>query len=368
MTRRLKRAVMLVASASLAAGLAACGEAAQTGHNAHGGGTPGASAKIGLLLPDVQTARYEALDRPLIEKKVHELCGHCSVAYANAQQDVAAQHRQVDSLIANGADALVLDAVDPTSMRSSVQQAHDAHIPVVAYDRLTQGPVSAYVSFDGEQVGRLQGTALLKAMGRKSGGDQIVMMNGSPTDANAARFKAGAMSVLKHKVRIGKAYDTADWRPENANTNMSGAIAALGADSINGVYSANDALASGVISALKAANIKPLPPVTGQDAELAAIQRIVEGEQYMTVYKPIRAEADAAARMAVALVHGQKLDGMAPSRVDSPTTKGVPAVLLRPVAVTAANIKDTVVKDGTYTISQICSPKFRAACDKAGLT
>lgn len=363
----LRGAAVAVAALWLAVGLAACGEAGQPssrGEKATGKG----GMRIGLLLPDDHIPRFETFDRPLMEKKIKELCGGCTVVYANAQGDVGTQRQQVDTMLARRVDVLVLAAIDSKSIRSSVKEAHEADIPVVAYDRLAEGPISAYVSFAPERVGRLQAQALLKAMGNKAHGGQIVMMNGSSTDPNAIGYTRGALSVFQGKVRIGKAYDTFEWRPEHANVNMSGAIAALGAEGIDGVYAANDGIASGVINALKAAHITPLPPVTGQDAELAAMQRIVAGDQYMSIYKPFTLQAASAAETAVALGRGEKLDRIATDHVSSPTTKNVPAVLLTPVSVTVHNIKGTVVKDGVYTIEQICTPKYKAACDRAGLT
>ncbi|MBA2945462.1 sugar ABC transporter substrate-binding protein [Streptomyces himalayensis] len=360
------RAVVTAATVTLAVGLAACGTVGEPSDSGGITATNGGSM-IGLLLPSSQSSRYETWDRPLIEQRIQELCDDCTVEYANAQLDVAAQQQQVDVMITKGVEVLILDPVDARSLRSSVEKADRAGIPVVAYDRLAEGPISGYVSYDNERVGVLQGEALLEALGDKADGAQIVMLNGSPTDPNAATFKRGALSVLQGKVKIGKAYDAPGWRSEEAHASMSSAVAALGADNIDGVYAASDNLATGAISALKAAKIEPLPPVTGQNAELAAVQRIVSGEQYMSVYKPYQPEADAAAAMAVALRRGEELDEIAERRVDSPTTKNVPAVVLDPVPVTVDNIKETVVKDGVYTIDQICTPKFRSACEKTGL-
>ncbi|TJZ58991.1 sugar ABC transporter substrate-binding protein [Streptomyces piniterrae] len=365
MNVRLQGAAVLLVALCVATGSAACGKAKEA--ERAGGPASGNGVDIGVLLPD-STARFYNFDRPLIEKKIHELCPSCSVEAVSAQHDVATQQQQMDAMITKRAKVLILDAVDSKSLRSSVDSARRAGTEVIAYDRLAEGPISGFVSFDGERVGRLQGEALLKALGAKAHGGQIVMMNGSSTDPNAAWFEKGALAALKSKVRIGKSYETVGWRPANANINMSGAIAALGADRIDGVYSANDGLASGIISALKAAKIEPLPPVTGQDAELAAMQRIVKGEQYMSVYKPFKPEAYTAATMAVALVRGERLDGIAKDRINSATTRDIPAVLLTPISVTAGNIKNTVVKDGMYTIDQICTPKFASACEKAGLT
>ncbi|MFF4350262.1 sugar ABC transporter substrate-binding protein [Streptomyces sp. NPDC001530] len=358
----IRDAVIAMTAVSTAVALAACGPGA--GDDSDGGNTP----TIGLLLPDSTTARWETRDRPLLEKKIKELCDDCTVEHANAKGDVATQQEQMDSMITKGVDALVLVAVDARSLGSAVRKAHAADIPVIAYDRLAEGPISGYVSFDGEEVGRLQGRALLTAMGNKVPGAQIVMMNGDPIDPNAVSFKKGALSVLNGKVKIGKSYDTLQWRAETANMNMSGAISALGVGNIDGVYAANDGLAAGSISALKANKVNPLPPVTGQDAELGAVRRIVGGDQYMTVYKPFGPEASAGGAMAVAAARGENLDRVTTGTVRTPSVKAVPAVMLTPVSVTVANIEDTLVKDGVYTIQQICTPQLRAACDQAGLT
>ncbi|WP_405978059.1 sugar ABC transporter substrate-binding protein [Streptomyces sp. NBC_00158] len=370
MNTRMRRAAVAVAAGAMAVSLAACGSAKEAGgeKKPSGPAAAGDAIKVGLLLPENQTARYEKFDKPLIEKKVADLTGgKAQVVYANAKQDATTQNSQVDTMITNKVNVLIVDAVDAKAIAGSVKKAKDAGIPVVAYDRLAEGPIDAYTSFDNEEVGKVQGKALLEALGDKAKDGQIVMMNGSVTDPNAALFKKGAHSVLDGKVTIGKEYDTKEWKPENANTNMAGALTALGKDKVIGVYSANDGMAGGIITALKAAGLSPLPPVTGQDAELAGVQRIVAGEQFMSVYKPYAPEAAAAAEMAVALAKGEKIDGIINNKIDSPTTKGVPSVLIPVVSLTKSNIKDTVVKDGVYTVEEICTDKFSAACATIGL-
>ncbi|MGV9562352.1 ABC transporter substrate-binding protein [Streptomyces sp. NPDC003480] len=367
----MRRAAFAVAAGAMAVSLAACGSAKESGGGSSSSSSSsskkGDAIKVGLLLPENQTARYEKFDRPLIEKKVKELTnGKGEVVYANAKQDASLQNQQVDTMITNKVDVLIVDAVDSAAIKNSVQKAKDAGIPVVAYDRLAQGPISAYTSFDNETVGKTQGQALLDALGSKAKSGKIVMMNGSVTDPNAAQFKKGAHEVLNGKVNIGKEYDTKDWKPENANQNMEGAISALGKKNIVGVYSANDGMAGGIITALKAAGISNIP-VTGQDAELAGVQRIVTGEQYMSVYKSYPQEADIAAQMAVALAQGKSLDSIAKDKVDSPTTKQVPSVLVPVQSLTKDKIKDTVIKDGIYTVADICTAQYKAACDKIGL-
>ncbi|WP_234542762.1 substrate-binding domain-containing protein [Streptomyces shenzhenensis] len=353
---------LALAVVSTAVSLASCGSGAGDTSG------PGSARTIGVLLPDSTTARWEARDRPLLEQRIRQLCGDCTIEHADAKGDVAIQQEQMDASIAHGVDAIVLAAVDARAIGASVRRAAAAHIPVIAYDRLAEGPISGYVSYDGQEVGRLQGKALLTAMGAKAHGGRIVMMNGDPGDPNALSFKQGALSELQGKVTIAKQYDTPLWSRQTAALNMSGAISALGADRIDGVYAANDGLAAGSIAALRADKVSPLPPVTGQDAELSAVRRIVGGEQYMTVYKPFGPEAAAGGAMAVAAARGQRLDAVATRRVKTRSGAEVPAVLLTPVSVTLATIKGTLVKDGVYTLGQICAPPLAGDCHKAGLT
>lgn len=359
MTRTLRGAIALAGAVALSLGAVSVS-----------GAQPGAAAqeeiKIGLLLPESKTTRYEKFDRPYIEQKIKELAPDAQIDYYNAAESATTQQQQVNTALAKGDQVLILDAVDSKSIQSSVQKAHDAGVKVVAYDRLAQGPVDAYVSYDNFKVGELQGQALLDALGDKAESGQIVMHNGSPTDPNAAEFKAGAHSVLDGKVKIGKEYDTPNWDPNNANQQMSGAISALGKDNIVGVYSANDGLAAGIATALKASGINV--PLTGQDAQLDAIQRILLGTQTITVEKPYKPEADIAATMAVNLAEGKELpESLTPTTVKSGSGQEVPANLLTPIVVDRDNINDTVVKDGLYTVDEICTPEYQAACQEAGL-
>ncbi|MBQ0879676.1 MULTISPECIES: ABC transporter substrate-binding protein [Streptomyces] len=366
----MRRAAVAVATTAMAVSLAACGSAKESGDNndsSDSAAKKGDAIKVGLLLPENQTARYEKFDKPLIEKKVKELTnGKGEVVYANAKQDATLQAQQVDTMITNKVDVLIVDAVDSKAIAGSITKAEQADIPVVAYDRLAEGPIDAYTSFDNVTVGKTQGQALLEALGDKAKDGQIVMMNGSSTDPNAAQFKEGAHSVLDGKVKVGREYDTKEWKPENANANMEGAISAIGKDKIVGVYSANDGMAGGIITALKAAGISNIP-VTGQDAELAGVQRIITGEQYMSVYKSYPQEAAVAGEMAVALAKGESLDSIAKDKADSATTKGIPSVLVPVVSLTKDNIKETVIKEGFYTLDEICAGNYKAACDKIGL-
>ncbi|MBJ6640881.1 substrate-binding domain-containing protein [Streptomyces sp. DHE7-1] len=366
----MRRAAVAVAAGAMAVSLAACGSAKESkgdDSSSASSAKKGDDIKVGLLLPENKTARYEKFDKPLITKKIQELTNNkAEIQYNNARQDANLQAQQVDTMITNKVDVLILDAVDAKAIQNSVQKAKDAGIKVVAYDRLAEGPISAYTSFDNEEVGKTQGEALLKALGGKATkSSKIVMVNGSVTDPNAAQFKKGAHSVLDGKVTVAKEYDTKEWSPDNANSEMEAAISSVGKGKIAGVYSANDGMAGGIITALKAAGISV--PVTGQDAELAGVQRIVSGEQYMSVYKPYAPEAEAAAEMAVALAKGESLDSVAKDKVSSGSAKDVPSVLVPVTALTKDNINDTVIKDGVYTVADICTGKYKSACDKIGL-
>ncbi|WP_333756393.1 sugar ABC transporter substrate-binding protein [Streptomyces sp. IBSBF 3352] len=358
-TRTLHVAAALVAGL-LTVPLAACGSDERTG------GSDG--FMVGLLLPNRVTPRWEQADKPLIEKHVERQCPECRVEYANADADAARQRDQVTSMITKGVKVLILDPADSKALRSSIQEARRAGVPVVAYDRLAEGPVSGFVSFDGARVGRLQGEALLTAMKARGAGRTVVMMNGDPSSANAGWFRSGALSVLAGEVTVARSYDTAGWSPESAHANMSAAISALGADRISGVLAANDAIAAGVVSAFRKAGVDKPPPVTGQDADLEAVRRIVAGEQYMTVYKPFEKEAEAAAAMALALGRGESAEDVATTTIDSATRRDIPAILLTPTEVTARDVEGTLVRDGVYTVGQICLPELRAACDRLGLT
>jgi D-xylose transport system substrate-binding protein len=361
----------VVAIAALVAllGVAGCG-GDDDDDDGGGGGGGGGGGSIALLLPESKTARYESQDRPNFERKVGELCSDCDILYSNADQDPAKQQQQAEAAITKGAKVLVLDPVDAASAGAIVQRAKQSQIPVISYDRLiTDADVDYYISFDNEKVGQLQGDSLVKKLDEDGAKGDIVMINGAPTDNNAKLFKEGAHSVIDDSsFKVAKEYDTPDWSPDKAQQEMEQAITASGKDGFVGVYAANDGTAGGAIAAMKSAGIKPSSrPTTGQDAELAAIQRILADEQYMTVYKAIKPEAESAAQLAVALAKGEEAPaGLVNDKVDN-GMKEVPSVLLKPVAVTKDNINDTIVKDKFWPVNEICAGKYAAACKEAGI-
>jgi D-xylose transport system substrate-binding protein len=363
-------AVCLLAAAMF---LAACGSDNKTSSSTASSSTPAATAskggKIALLLPESKTARYETQDRPLFEAKVKELCADCEIVYSNADQDASKQQQQAEAALTQGVKVMVLDPVDGAAAAAIVTQANAKKVPVISYDRLLlNSKPDYYVEFDSPSVGKIQGQALvdkLKADGKKG---SIIQINGAPTDNNAKLFKQGAHSVLDSSgFKIAKEYDTPDWSPDKAQQEMEQAITAVGKGNFVGVLAANDGTGGGAIAAMKSAGIDPKTiPVTGQDAELAAIQRILAGEQYMTVYKPLKPLAEKAAEWAVALAQGKK-----PTDATDTENNGsidVPTLKLAVVPVTADKVKDTVVKDGFWKASDICTGAYKAACTKAGIS
>jgi D-xylose transport system substrate-binding protein len=355
-SRSIRRIALSGAALVFTAGfLAACGaNEAQEGDDSGGG-----DKTIALLLPETKTTRYEAFDRPLFEEKVEELCDDCTIDYFNADQDEAKQAQQVETAISQGAKVVVLDPVNGPGAGAMVESAQASGAKVVAYDRFIQ-EADYYLSFDNETVGRMQAEALVEAMGNKG---NLLMLNGAPSDPNAADFKAGAHSVIDAAgVKVLAEYDNPDWSPDNAQQWTTDQLSKFPASRIQGVYAANDGQAGGAISALTGAGVSPdaLPPTTGQDAELAAIQRIVAGEQTMTIYKPIPVEAYKAAELAVALVNGDDVG-------ETTDFKGVPSFIFDPIAVTRENVADTVVKDEFYSVEDICTADYAQACADAGL-
>jgi D-xylose transport system substrate-binding protein len=337
-----------------------------------GGGGGGGGPKIALLLPENETPRYEAHDRPEFEENVESLCEDCEVLYNNATEDASKQQSQAEAALTQGAEVMVLDPVDAKSAAAIVEKAKAQNVPVLSYDRLIENSeVDYYVSFDNEHVGELQAESLsekLKEDGNPKG--PIVMINGDPADSNAALFKAGAHKGLGSAgVDIAKEYDTPEWSATNAQNEMQQAITALGKNGFQGVYGANDEMAAGSIAAMKSAGINPEEkPSTGQDATVAGVQRIIVGQQYMTVYKATDLETKAAAEIAVALAEGEEFPK---SKITEEVNNGkvdVPSVLLEPVAVTKDNVKDTVIKDEFITSEELCTGQYAAACKELGIS
>ena len=344
--------------------LAACGaNEAQSGDEGEEGG---AEKVIALLLPETSTTRYEAFDKPLFEDAVASLCSDCTVNYYNADQDEAAQAQQMSTATGEGASVIVLDPVNGAGIGGAVTEAQAAGATVIAYDRFI-AEADYYMSFDNTTVGELQGQALVDAMGDTG---NILMLNGDPDDPNAGQFKEGAHNIIDASgVTILEEFDNPDWSPENAQEFVTDQLAKYDPSEIQGVYAANDGQAGGVVAALTGGGVAAadLPPITGQDAEIAAIQRILAGEQEMTVYKPIPIEAETAAEVAVALVNGEEPGSPSDTGVEQTVFQDVPSYIFDPTVVTADNVADTVIADEFYTAADICTGEYADACAAAGI-
>jgi D-xylose transport system substrate-binding protein len=373
-TPRLRSSLVALVLLIAALALAACGDDDDSGDDSGdttssesgGGGT------IALLLPETQTARYEALDKPQFEAKVEELCPDCEILYQNADQDPTKQQQQVEAAITEQVDVMVLDPVDSTTAGAFANKAKQAGIPVISYDRLIlDADLDYYVAFDSLEVGRQQGESLSDKLA-EDGNDAgpIIKINGDPKDNNATLFKQGSNEVFADRgVDIAEEYDTPDWLPENAQREMEQAITAVGKDGFTGVYAANDGTAGGAIAAMKGAGIDPTKiPVTGQDAELTAIQRIIAGEQYMTVYKPIQPLAEGAAELAVAVANGETPDAALLTGETDNGTEAVPTDVIDTIVVTKDNINDTIIADDVYPVDEICAGQYAQACKDAGIS
>ncbi len=356
----------LVGLAVLAlATVAACGgtDSSSTGADGASGGGGGDSDKVAFLMPDTASTRYEMFDAPLFTAKMKELCSGCEVLYQNADGDASKQQEQANSVLTQGVKVMVIDPVDSAAAATIVQTAQAQGVKVVAYDRpIPKKKADFYVSFNNEKIGSLIAQDLvdhLKETGAKGG---LLQINGSPTDAAAGLIKKGVHTVTdSSEFPLLAEYDTPEWKPENAQNWVAGQITPL-SGKIAGVVAANDGTGGGAIAAFKAAGVEPVPPVTGNDAELAAVQRIVNGDQYNTISKPIKTVAEAAAEVANQLRTG-KTPKSEEMLFDTPSQLFVPKV------VTQKNVQEVLIGEGKdFTVEQVCTSAYAAACKKLGIS
>jgi simple sugar transport system substrate-binding protein/D-xylose transport system substrate-binding protein len=330
--------------------LAACAE-----EPAANGGEGGTGA-VAFLMPDLASTRYEEYDAPLFEAKMGELCADCEVIYQNADSDAALQQQQANAAIAQGAKVIVLDPVDSTAAATIVQTAQSQGVKVVAYDRpIPDKPADFYVSFDNEAIGEAIGQSLVDHLDESGAQGGLLQVNGSPTDAAAGLIRDGIHNAIDDSgYELLAEYDTPEWSPEKAQQWVSGQIAQF-EGGIAGVAAANDGTGGGAIAAFKAADTA-LPPVTGNDAELAAIQRIIAGDQYNTISKPIKIVAEAAAEVAYDLMQGNEPESDA-------TLFDTPSALFEPTVVTQQNLKDVIFgPEGVLTVEEVCTAEYADAC------
>jgi D-xylose transport system substrate-binding protein len=333
-----------------------------------------ASGKVGVILPDTTSStRYTLYDAPLL-KKAFDAAG-ISSDIQNAQGSTARQSSIAQSMIGEGVKVLLLDSIDQSSGAAVEQQAAAAGVKVIDYDRVNLGGKAAYyVSFDNQEVGVLQGKTLvacLNANGAKTP-SIIEMDGGTDVDNNAVLFAKGYNSVLDPLYSSGKAKKESEtvvkgWKTANAAPAFTQALTAAGGN-VQGVIAANDDIANAVIGVLQQNGLAGHVVITGQDAQVEGLQNILKGQQSMTIFKDVSLEANAAAKLAIALIGGQDPTASGITFSDQqidPKNTALKSVLLPPQVITYSNVMD-VVKAGALKVSDICNG-IESDCAKAGV-
>jgi D-xylose transport system substrate-binding protein len=375
-TTAVKRTAVLAAGLGLTMALAACGQNAAAPSS--GGSAPSAAApaaggtKVGVILPETQSsARWEGFDKPLLTAAMQ--AEGLDADIQNAQGDEQKFSTLADGMISSGVKVLVIASSSSESGAAVAAKAKAQGIPTIDYDRLSLGGTSDYyVSFDNEKVGALQGQGLADALKAKQGA-QVIEIAGAPTDNNATLFSDGANSILKPlydsgALKLVQKQPIPDWDNQVGGTTFEQILTGNGGK-VDGVLAANDGLAGAVITVLTKYGLNGQVPVTGQDATPDGLQAILRGDQYMTVYKPIKQEADSTAKLAAALAKGDTAaaDALATGSVDD--TKGnrqVKSVLLTPQSITKDNVK-TVIDEGQVKASEVCVGDLQATCQQLSI-
>ncbi len=373
-TTATRRTAVWTAGLGLTMVLAACGQNAAAPSS---GGAPSAApaasgVKVGVILPETQSsARWEGFDKPLLTAAMQ--AEGLDADIQNAQGDEQKFSTLADGMISSGVKVLVIASISSESGAAVAAKAKAQGIPTIDYDRLSLGGTSDYyVSFDNEKVGALQGQGLADALKGQQGA-QVIEIAGAPTDNNATLFSNGANSVLKPlydagALKLVQKQAIPDWDNQVGGTTFEQVLTGNGGK-VDGVLAANDGLAGAVITVLTKYGLNGQVPVTGQDATPDGLQAILRGDQYMTVYKPIKQEAEAAAKLTAALAKGDTAaaDALATGSVDD--TKGnrqVKSVLLTPQSITKDNVK-TVITEGQVTASEVCVGDLQATCQQLGI-
>jgi D-xylose transport system substrate-binding protein len=352
------------ASSAPAASTSAAAESSASAPAAAGGQT------IAQFLPHTKAVRFQTIDAPQFESAVKAACPDCTVILQNAEGDAGNEQKQMEAAIGQGVNSMVVDPVDGQALAGVINSARQKGIPVISYDALIQDvPLDYYVSFDNVKVGEQIATALVDQMKAIGTTDKcVVAIKGDAKDNNALVFWSGSEPVLKAAgLNICFETNTPEWSDVNAQREMDQAITKIGKENIGGVYSMNDSMAAGIVASLKSAGVDlSMVPVTGQDGDTAAIQRILAGEQYMTVWKDTFNLANTAADVALQFAQGGKPAGQ--TTVDNGSGTEIPATLLEPVTVTKDNVKDTVVKSGFIKAADLCAGPYADACAAAGIS
>jgi D-xylose transport system substrate-binding protein len=333
--RSLKRAVVVFLALGAVIGLASATTAS---------GKPSTSAKaeqaplVALLWPENVTPRWEGSDRPILTKSLKALVPGVQVDSLNALNDPAKQQAQAEAELAKGAKVLVVAAIDGKAFSVVVKKAAAQGVPVIAYDRLIKNsPLAYYVSFDSVVVGQVEAGWMAKHTKK---GARIAIINGSPTDENAHFVNTGIHKVFDPLFKSGARVKVAEqwtpgWDPPTAQREMEQILTKTN-NQVDGVVSANDGMAGGIIAALKAQGLEGKVPTTGQDASLEGIQNVILGNQGVTAFKDFRLQAPATAKIAAAILKGKK-----PTNINGKIDNGqlkVPSVFLPVVAIDQSNV------------------------------
>ena len=316
---------------------------------------------VGIAMPTKSSLRWISDGNELV--KALEAKGYkADLQYA--EDDIPNQLAQIENMVTKGPKALIIASIDGTTLSAVLQQAHDKGTKVIAYDRpIPDKQADYYVSFDNEGIGKAIAESLvahLKATGVAEGSG-VLEINGSPTDAAAGLIRDGVHKGLENSgYKTLAEFDTPEWAPPKAQEWTAGQITRFGAK-IKGVVAANDGTAGGAIAAFKAAGVNPVPPVTGNDATIAALQLIISGDQYNTISKPSEIVAAAAAKVAVAFLKGE-------TPAPKTTLYKTPSELFVPAVVTQENIKAEIFDKGIQKPEEICTGEYAEGCKKLGIT
>ncbi|WP_305783601.1 sugar ABC transporter substrate-binding protein [Symbioplanes lichenis] len=326
---------------------------------------------VGVILPDTESSQRWGSDDPRLLEAAFK-AQDVPVTIKNANGSADEFKSLADKMIADNATVLIIASLDPESGKYAIDRAHEAGVRVIDYDRLTlNGNADYYVSFNNKLVGQMQGEGLVKcltAKGVKS--PRVAYVNGSPSDNNATQFKEGYDGVLSKKFDSGAYLKGPDqsvdgWKPELAKAIFTEMWNQYQND-INGVLSANDGMAAAVIDVLRARGMNGKIPVTGQDASVEGLQNILAGDQCMTVYKPIKKEADAAAKLAIGIFKGDQVKADQQTK-DVESGAYVASVLLDPIRIMKKDVK-LVINDGFAKKDEVCAGTFAKYCPAAGIT
>jgi D-xylose transport system substrate-binding protein len=375
---RSTRLALIAAGMGLTLAVSACGANSDNSNSGSGSQDSTSSSSggipVGVILPETaSSARWEGFDRPMLEAalKAEGLNPHIE----NAQGDVQKFSTLADGMINDGVKVLIIASINSEVGGTVAQKANAQGIPTIDYDRLNLGGSSSYyVSFDNVKVGELQGQGLIDALKDKPKGQQIIEIEGAPTDNNATLFYNGQENKLKPMYDDGtfklvQSQPIDNWDNQKGGSTFENILTGNGTK-VDGVVAANDGLAGAIITVLKKYKLNGTVPVTGQDATADGLKAILTGDQYMTVFKPIKQEAEATAKLAAALAKGDKAgaDKVATDKENDPVGKrDVPSKLLEPTLITKNEVKQ-VIDQGYVKAEEVCTGDLAAVCTQLGIS